>query len=437
MEIRIKSGSSPEQARASIADSTTDSRNARVVIARERVDDRYQRLRLIDWWDQERLARAVVVVAGAGALGNEALKNLALLGVGRVFVLDMDTIETSNLTRSTLFRLHDVGRKKAEVAAERTTEMNSDTTAVPVEGDLRFALGLGVLRRADVILGCLDSVGARVALNRMAFRMGKTFIDAGLDHLNGDVRVYDLPEGPCYECGLSEADLKAIARRKSCLKLARDEQTLGRVPTAPTIASIAGGLQVQIAIRAMHGRPVPAGRRIGLYGLSDVTFDVKLEKNDECPCHGWVEPLAGREVVETELAASTATLGDLLGAARARLGPSAYLSLDDDREVIVGLRCAPCGTERRVLALAGALREDDARCERCREPMAPDVRARLDGGEGLNERTLAEVGFPPLHVVRACEDEGGREALLELTGDARALFGPRVHGRGESWVSSR
>jgi molybdopterin/thiamine biosynthesis adenylyltransferase len=401
-----------------------DERRA-ITITRDTVDDRYARLRLIDWWDQERLAKGVAVVVGAGALGNEVLKNLALLGLGRVFVCDMDTIETSNLTRSTLYRLRDVGRRKAEVAVERTMEMNPDTTAVAVEGDVRFRLGLGVVRRADVILGCLDSVAARVAVNRHAFRMGKTFIDSGLDHLNGDVRVYALPDGPCYECGLTEHDRKTLKRRQSCLKLARDEQSLRKVPTSPTIASIAGGLQTQIAIRAMHGRPVPAGRRLGLYGMSDVMFDVKLSVSDECPAHGWVESLAGKEVVETKLAASSATLGDLLGEARRVLGPKAHVSLEDDREVIVGLSCAACSLSRRVLSLAGTLKEEDARCEKCGETMAPDLRARLDGEEGLNDRTLAELGLPPLHIIRIVDEEGGREALLELTGDLETLFGKR------------
>ena len=82
-------------------------------------DDRYSRLRLIAWWDQERLARAKILVVGAGALGNEVLKNLALLGIGTTYVVDFDTIEPSNLARSVLFRVADRGRSKAEVAAER------------------------------------------------------------------------------------------------------------------------------------------------------------------------------------------------------------------------------------------------------------------------------------------------------------------------------
>src|SRR5437588_11469685 len=82
-------------------------------------DDRYGRLRLIPWWRQDRLAAARILVVGAGALGNEVLKNLALLGVGTVYVIDRDVVETSNLSRSVLFRAEDGGRPKAEGAARR------------------------------------------------------------------------------------------------------------------------------------------------------------------------------------------------------------------------------------------------------------------------------------------------------------------------------
>src|SRR5262249_5613347 len=92
--------------------------------------DRYGRLRLISWWRQERLAAARVLVVGAGALGNEVVKNLALLGLGTVYLIDLDTVEPSNLSRSVLFRAEDGGRGKAEVAAQRAREINPDITIV-------------------------------------------------------------------------------------------------------------------------------------------------------------------------------------------------------------------------------------------------------------------------------------------------------------------
>ena len=75
----------------------------------DEAEDRFARFRLIGWWDQKRLDRARVLVIGAGALGNEIVKNLALLGVGRVFIADRDRVENSNLSRSILFREDDCG----------------------------------------------------------------------------------------------------------------------------------------------------------------------------------------------------------------------------------------------------------------------------------------------------------------------------------------
>ena len=77
--------------------------------------DRYARHHLIDWWDQERLASARVMVVGAGAIGNEVIKNLALLGVGNLWIVDFDTVDVTNLTRSVLFREADIEIGRAHV----------------------------------------------------------------------------------------------------------------------------------------------------------------------------------------------------------------------------------------------------------------------------------------------------------------------------------
>src|SRR5438067_12717397 len=109
------------------------------------------------WWEQERLGRARVLLVGAGALGNEALKNLALLGVGGVFVADLDVVANSNLSRSVLFREEDCGRPKAEVAARRPREPYPGIRMRPVHGSVGDDHGLAVYRWADLVLGGLDS----------------------------------------------------------------------------------------------------------------------------------------------------------------------------------------------------------------------------------------------------------------------------------------
>src|SRR5215203_1979331 len=120
-------------------------------------DGRFDRFKLIGWWDQARLARAKVLVIGAGALGNEIIKNLALLGIGNVLIADLDRIENSNLSRSVLYRAGDNGKPKAEVAARAAKEIYPDINVHFFHGDIIHSLGLGVYRWADVVIGGLDN----------------------------------------------------------------------------------------------------------------------------------------------------------------------------------------------------------------------------------------------------------------------------------------
>src|SRR3954447_2104908 len=115
-------------------------------------DDRFHRFKLIGWWDQEKLARAKAVVIGAGALGNEIIKNLALLGIGNLFIADKDRIEHSNLSRSVLYRAADTGQPKAQVAARAAKEIYPDVNVGWFDGDVVHDLGLGVFRWADVVI---------------------------------------------------------------------------------------------------------------------------------------------------------------------------------------------------------------------------------------------------------------------------------------------
>lgn len=87
---------------------------------------RYDRHHSIDWWNQNKLKDSKILVAGAGALGNEVLKNLAMLGVGNITIIDFDTVSITNLTRSVLFRESDVGLSKVEVARKKALEINPE-----------------------------------------------------------------------------------------------------------------------------------------------------------------------------------------------------------------------------------------------------------------------------------------------------------------------
>ena len=209
---------------------------------------------LLSWFEKEKVKNAHVLVAGCGALGNEVVKDLALFGVGHIVVVDYDRIELSNLTRSVLFREEDAVNHayKAEVVAKRAREINPQIKVTPIVGRLESDVPFGIYRRMDVIIGCLDSRLARYLLNRMAIRAGKTWIDGGIENLSGNCRVFT-PGVNCYECSLSREEFNHIMLRTGCADIVRMQEKAGRVATTPVSASIIGAIQVQEALKVIHG----------------------------------------------------------------------------------------------------------------------------------------------------------------------------------------
>jgi molybdopterin-synthase adenylyltransferase len=358
-------------------------------------EDRYQRFRLIQWWDQDKLKAASALVVGAGALGNEVVKNLALLGVGQIWIADFDRIETTNLTRSALFRASDVGAWKAEVLASRAAEMNPDCDVHPLVIDVRYDVGLAFLKNVDLTFGCLDNREARYQINRNCYLLKKTFVDAGLDTLNGSVSIFQPPATACYECTLTPVDRLELQKRLSCLK-SKVPEMKHHVPTAPTIASIVAGLQVQIGIRALHGLPIPSGKRLGLYGLSDVFFEIQLAISDECGLHSAIEPLP--ESIETIPLTSASSLNEVLNRAR-HLWNASALSWDFDRDLTVELSCISCGQTLEYVGIYGKY-TGNAECV-CGGEFKPQLATSFQGNETWGNKNFIELGFPEKHIYAA------------------------------------
>jgi len=208
---------------------------------------------LLSWFKKDKVKNARVLVAGAGALGNEVVKDLALFGIGHIYVVDFDQIEISNLTRSVLFREEDAYSHsyKADIVAKRAKEINPQIEVTPIVGNLFSEVGLGLYRAVDVVIGCLDSRLARYLLNRLCMRAGKTWIDGSIENLTGAVRVYT-PGMSCYECGLSREEFNNVMLRTGCADVVRTQASAGRVATTPISASIIGAMQVQEAMKIIH-----------------------------------------------------------------------------------------------------------------------------------------------------------------------------------------
>ena len=246
----------------------------------------YHRQELITWWDQKALLSSRVLVVGAGALGNEIVKNLALVGVGNITIVDMDIIEHTNLARCVFFRRDDELKLKAEVLAREASKMNLDVKAdfytVPVQD-----LGDGFLLNFDLILAGLDNREARVWLGAAAKRTGKVWIDAAIEGLMGKVQTF-VPDGPCYACTMGDKDWEALTKRLSCKLLGVEEMEGGHAPTNATTSSIIAGIQTQEAIKYLVGKKdfyALENKVWRMLGEQMATFTSNVDISDDCPFH--------------------------------------------------------------------------------------------------------------------------------------------------------
>ncbi len=370
--------------------------------------DRLGTFSLISWWEREKVADAKVMVVGAGALGNEVVKNLALMGVGHIFIVDFDTIELANLSRSILFRESDSGRKKSEVAAARVKEINPNVHVQYFHGDITTALGLGIFRRMDVIIGCLDNREARLAVNRFSYWINKPWVDGAIQEFLGLARVFVPGEGACFECTLTDQARRDLSIRYSCPLLARENILLGKVPTTPTIASIIAGIQSQEALKIIHDKPIEPGKVLHFNGMTNEVHTTAYTPVEDCESH-WTYG----DIIELPLRTDTTTLDDMLQIAHRDLGPDAVIELD--QELILSLNCPQCGTREEILQPISAVGFNRAHCSVCGLLRETEMTHTIQGDESFLSRTLASIGVPPLHILRAYNTEEYR--FYELNGD--------------------
>jgi adenylyltransferase/sulfurtransferase len=370
--------------------------------------DRLGTFEFISWWEREKVQNAKVMVVGAGALGNEVIKNLALMGIGNLFIVDFDKVEAANLSRSVLFREGDNNRSKAEIAAARAKSINPDVHVQYMNGDITSQLGLGIIRRMDVVIGCLDNREARLAVNRFCYWVNKPWVDGAIQELLGLMRVFVPGQGACYECTLTEQALRDLSARYSCPLLARQNILLGKVPTTPTIASIIGGMQSQEALKLINGMPVEPGKVTHFNGMVNEMHTTAYSPRDDCESH-WTYG----EITELPARAERTTLADLLRIARADLGADAMLELD--QELITQLECPNDHTVEEILRPLSEVTFEAGHCPTCGVLRESTLTHIITGEEKFLHRTLGSVGVPPLHIVKA--QNGVQYRFYELTGD--------------------
>jgi molybdopterin/thiamine biosynthesis adenylyltransferase len=161
--------------------------------------DLYDRQFRLEGWSQKLVKNARVLIIGVGGLGCEIAKNLAMLGVGHLDLVDLDIIEHSNLNRQVLFTDARLGEPKAIVAAKKLREINPNITIIGYHTSLE-RLDPSLYYNADVIIGGLDSMNARLNLNAQCIRFRKPLVDGGVSGYHGHIYTIFPYKNACYEC---------------------------------------------------------------------------------------------------------------------------------------------------------------------------------------------------------------------------------------------
>lgn len=395
----------------------------------------FDRQERISWWSQEKIENAKVMVVGAGATGNETLKNLALLGFKNIFIADFDTVSVSNLSRTVLFRKEDLKLKKSEVAAERTRELClvDEPNINWFHGDVVWELGTGIFREMDVVLGCLDNAETRFAINRQC-RLAKTpWIDSGIYELSGSVSVYMSDESsPCYQCNAGKEQILAARRRYSCDEFKKLLISEGKAPTVQIASAIASAIQVQEAVKLICGQQVAAGKKIYFQGKINY-FDVfNYSINPDCLAHATYS-----EVIPLPLS-SEISLRDFLEFVNreAYSGDGAVLDFRADRNFITTVSCRLCGKTIQLFKPSFRIFDHEAICSDCKakdttedkfaasiatEKRTVDDFSLQNSDEKILKMSLHDLGVPYFHVV-AVSDKAGNYKYYELYGDRDKLL---------------
>lgn len=351
-------------------------------------ETRYDRQERISWWDQSRLRAGRVLVVGAGAIGNELVKNLTLVGVGEIDVVDMDLIEHTNLARCVFFREGDEGKPKALALAEAAQALNSDVRVRAFVGTVQ-SLGSGSLADYDLVLGGLDNREARLWVNRTCRRLGKFFIDAAIEGLHGVVRTFG-PEGACYECTLTEVDWQILSHRKSCALLGVDDMLAGKTPTNATTASVVAAIQVQEAIKYLVGRTdllALVGKQWTYLGEQMVTYTSIIDEDPDCMAHDSYHDFADDVYRPSTLSEAVQHLG---------LEAEAWLDLTDD--FITLLDCPRCATGA-LSGLRSVLPKGVGACQTCGDVLPAETTTSLSVASPALLRTFDSIAWPRCEIV--------------------------------------
>jgi molybdopterin-synthase adenylyltransferase len=225
---------------------------------------------------QERLLAAHAVVIGAGGLGSPVALYLASAGVGRITLVDHDTVDATNLQRQIAHNLARLGMPKAESAREAMHAINPEVRVDTVLQRADAALLDQLLPGSDVVLDCTDNFATRHLINRASVRHGVPLVSGAAIRFDGQLSVYDprQPASPCYACLFPDTD-------------GLEETRCATMGVFAPLVGIVGTMQAAEALKLLAGMGSRlVGRLQMLDGRGMAFTEVQLARQPGCPVCG-------------------------------------------------------------------------------------------------------------------------------------------------------
>jgi adenylyltransferase/sulfurtransferase len=220
---------------------------------------------------QKKLAESKVAVVGLGGLGTASSLYLALAGVGRLRLIDQDTVELNNLHRQVLYSLDDLHYPKVEVSAKRLTKSNPLVKVEPVPENLNANNVETLLSGVDCVVDGLDNMRTRYLVNRACVKLGVPYVFGAAIGIEGNLSVFSTPETPCLECvfpNINDSNMLTCDVRG----------VLGVTP------GIIGTMQAMETIKILTGIGSVLKSKLMICDFSDMYFiTVDIFKRENCP----------------------------------------------------------------------------------------------------------------------------------------------------------
>ncbi len=235
--------------------------------------ERYSRqLMISDWGEpaQQSLKESRIGILGAGGLGSPVSLYLAAAGVGSISVCDFQELELSNLNRQILYTEDELGKGKAESAAERLQQLNTDIVITYRSERVDEGNVAGIFAACDLVIDCLDNFEARLVLNRFCWRERIPLLHAGISEYYGQLFLMVPTETACLACLLPEP-----------------EQNRPPEPVCGATAGVIGSMQAMIAIKYLAGVGSTQAGVLSLVDLNTLQLDnMPIRPREGCPVCG-------------------------------------------------------------------------------------------------------------------------------------------------------